>query len=300
MEAYLGEFAALITAVCWAGTSVFFALASERVGSQVVNRVRLLLATALLALVHWVWQGSLFPFAAAPERWGWLSLSAVIGLVIGDGLLFYAFTQIGARLAMLLMALAPVIGALLAWAFLGETLSLSEMAAVALTISGVAWVILERNAPRAAETRPRNYVLGVLGGIGAAAGQASGLVLSKQGMLGDFFPVSASLMRVTFAALAIWLLAAAQGEVRLTLAALRDRRIFAWILGGALVGPVLGMTLSLVAVQLSHVGIASTLMALSPIVMLPLGYGVFDERITFRAVAGTLVAMAGVGMIFLA
>jgi len=190
-------------------------------------------------------------------------------------------------------------GAMVAWLFLGETLRALEMLAIAVTLSGIAWVILERHVPQEQTPRPRNYPLGVLCGVGAAAGQAVGLVLSKQGMVGDFSPVSASLIRLSSAALMIWLLALVQGEAGKTLVALRTPGALRWILGGVLVGPVLGMTLSLAAVQLTHVGIASTLMALSPIMLLPLARWIFHERITLRAVLGTAVAMIGVAMIFL-
>jgi drug/metabolite transporter (DMT)-like permease len=106
-------------------------------------------------------------------------------------------------------------------------------------------------------------------------------------------------MRVVIATVILWLLAGVQGKVRTSIAALADRQGLKFIILGALVGPVMGMSLSLVAVRMSNVGLASTLMALSPVILLPLGYWIFDEQITFRAVLGTAVALAGVAMIFL-
>jgi drug/metabolite transporter (DMT)-like permease len=311
VSTYLGEILSLTTALFWALTSIFFTFAGHRVGSRIVNRVRLLFAVPLLMVAHLIAEGTLLPVRAGLERWSWLGVSAIIGLVLGDGLLFYAFTQIGARLSMLLMALTPVIGTLLAWLFLGEVLSREELLAIVVTIIGIAWVVLERNRPPAApaaspEVTPtpatpeaRNYLIGVLAGIGAATGQATGLVLSKQGMVGDFPAISASLMRVVVATLVIWLGAAVGRQARSSVSSLRDRRALVLILGGAVVGPVLGMTLSLASVQLSEVGIASTLMAMSPVLLLPLAHWIFGERITLRAILGTVVAMAGVAMIFL-
>lgn len=299
MNASLGNIVALVTAALWSGTSILFTLASQRVGSQVVNRGRLLLAVGFLLLAHWLTLGTPIPLHAGLDRWGWLGLSAVVGLVIGDGLLFYAFTQIGPRLSMLLMALVPVMSTVLAWLWLGEMLRPLELLAIVITIGGIAWVVLERSTSAVEEERPRRYGVGVLCGVGAALGQAVGLVLSKTGMAGGFPPLSASLIRLITAAAAIWLLAVFQGELRSTLAGLRDRRALTLILGGALGGPAIGMSLSLVAVQLSAVGIASTLMALSPVLLLPLAYWVFHERITLRAVLGTALAMLGVAMIFL-
>jgi drug/metabolite transporter (DMT)-like permease len=310
LEIYVGEIAGLITALFWALTSIFFTLAGREIGSRAVNRIRLLMAVPLLVLIHLIVQGSLIPLNASTTRWGWLILSALAGLVIGDGLLFHAFTQIGARLSMLLMALNPIIGALLAWGFLGERLRTLELVGIVLSVTGVAWVVLERrqkphlhSASAKAATHPpvridRIYLLGVLCGLGAATGQAVGLVLSKMGMRGGFPSLSASLMRVMAATAATWIGATFRREISRTFRPLKHRRTLAFVTGGTLVGPVFGMTLSLVAVQFSQVGIASTLMALSPVLMLPLSHWIFGERITWRAAVGTLIAMAGVALLF--
>lgn len=298
MQTYLGEIAALTTAVCWAFTSLLFTIASKQVGSQLVNRVRLPLAALFLAVTHLLWQGQVLPIHAEPSRWGWLGLSAIIGLVVGDAMLFQAFVLIGTRLAMLLMTLAPVIGALLAWVFLGETLSLLEIAAIVVTVGSVAWVVSEQRNSNTVDGNPRSYAIGVLCGIGGASGQALGLILSKRGMSGDFPALSASLIRLTTASVVIWLWALIQGQLRPTIEGLRIRRARWAIVGGTLMGPFIGMTFSLAAVQLTQVGIASTLMALSPVILLPLARWIFKERITQRAIVGTMVALVGVAMIF--
>jgi len=298
LQTYLGEIAALTTAVCWAFTSLLFTIASKQVGSQLVNRVRLPLAAFFLAITHLLWQGEMLPIHAEPFRWGWLGLSAIIGLVVGDAMLFQAFVLIGTRLAMLLMTLAPVIGALLAWVFLGETLSLLEIAAIIVTVGSVAWVVSEQRNSNSVDGNPRSYAIGVLCGMGGASGQALGLILSKRGMGGNFPALSASLMRLTTASVVIWLWALIQGQVGPTVEGLRNKRARWAIVGGALMGPFMGMTFSLVAVQFTHVGIASTLMSVSPVFLLPLSHWIFKERITQRAIVGTVVAMVGVAMIF--
>jgi drug/metabolite transporter (DMT)-like permease len=117
-------------------------------------------------------------------------------------------------------------------------------------------------------------------------------------MSGDFPALSASLMRLTTASVVIWLWALIQGQVGPTVEGLRNKRARWAIVGGTLTGPFMGMTFSLVAVQFTHVGIASTLMALSPVFLLPLSRWIFKERISQRAIVGTVVAMVGVAMIF--
>lgn len=298
LENYLGEIAALGTSICWTFTSIFFTLSARRVGSVIVNQARLLLAVLFLSLTHLLVAGGWLLPQADLYRWFWLGLSGVVGLALGDGLLFYAFVLIGARRSMLLMALAPIIGAVIAWLFLGERLSAVESIAIGLTVGGVAWVVSEREN-NGLQVDPRQYRLGVLAGLGGAFGQALGLVLSKKGMLGDFAPLSATLMRMLVAAAVIWGLALLRGRAGRTLGALTDRQVGPAILGGAMVGPFLGVWLSLIAVQLAPVGIAATLMALSPILILLPSVWIFNERVSLQSIVGTLVAVAGVAIIFL-
>jgi drug/metabolite transporter (DMT)-like permease len=298
----MGEIAAVVTSVCWSLNSIQFTLAGRRVGSEVVNRVRLVLAVLYLSLAHLLLYGELWPVHAGPFRWGWLGLSGVIGLVIGDACLFQAFLFIGPRRAMLLMTLVPVISTLLAWGWLGETLRPAEVGAVLLTVGGIAWVVAERRrdpAGRIPAQRERHYMLGVLLGLGGAMGQALGLVTAKQGLNGDFPSLSATVIRMVVGSGVIWLLTLFRGQVGATWRALGDRRARLFIVGGSLIGPFIGVWLSMVAVQHAQVGIASTLMALSPIIMIPLDHWIFHESVSLRSVAGTVVALVGAAIIFL-
>jgi len=257
----------------------------------------------MVSLLHWLLEGQLLPLDAAGWRWGWMALSGVIGFVLGDAALFQAFVLIGPRLAMLLMALSPVLGALLGWVLLNEELAAAEIVGIALAVSGVAWVVADRtNTPAATVpgAPPRDFALGILCGLGGAVGQAAGLIASKRGLEGDFSALSGNLMRLVASAALIWLIAAVAGHVRGNFTRLREHpRAVATIFGGSVFGPLLGVWLSLIAVQNAPVGIASTLTSLSPIFLLPLGAVLFRERITLRAVVGTLLAVAGTAIIFL-
>jgi drug/metabolite transporter (DMT)-like permease len=295
----IGEIAALGTSVCWTFTSIFFTIASKRVGSVIVNRVRLLLAVVFLSITHFLVMGQWLPLQATAYNWFWLGLSGVIGLALGDLFLFQSYIWIGPRRAMLLMSLVPIISALSAWAFLGERLGLVEMLAVGLIVGGITWVVLEKENANGPQTDRRHYWLGILLGIGAALGQALGLVASKKGMVGDFAPLSATLIRMIVAMATMWAYTLFRGEAGQTFGALADQRAGLAILGGSFVGPFIGVWLSLVAVKLARVGIASTLMALPPVLVLPLSFRVFKERISLQAVVGTAVAMAGVAILFL-
>jgi drug/metabolite transporter (DMT)-like permease len=279
-------------------TSVLFTIAGRRVGSGVVNRLRLIFAVILLIVTHVIMEGVFFPFNASLERWFWLGLSGVLGLVIGDGFLFQAFIVLGPRLSMLMMAFVPVLSTMMAWAFLGERLRSMDLVAIIISVIGISWVVLEREGRRLdGEAKP--FFLGVLYGFGGAIGQALGLITAKQGLVGDFSQLSAVLLRMSVAMVVIWILALIQGKVKESISAIGDRHALKAIVGASVVGPFLGVWLSLIAIDLAPVGIASTLMALTPIFLIPVVRWVFKETVTSRSIYGTIVAMFGVAMIFL-
>lgn len=299
MTPFLGEFAALGTSLCWSATATFFTLAGQKVGSMVVNRTRLLLAILFLLITHRLLQGTLLPLTAGWDRWAWLALSGVIGLVVADGFLFQAYVSIGPRLGSLLMSLSPVVSAVLAWLVLGEHLSLGQVAGIALAIGGVMWVVLDHSSPVRTSPDRRRYLWGVLFGLGAATGQAIGLIMAKKGLSSDFPALSGNVIRMLSAGATLWAITFFQGQAGETIQRLlQERRAILNIVGGAFFGPFLGVWLSLVSIQLTHIGVASTLMALPPIFLLPISYFVFKERLGWAAIAGTVVAMIGVVILF--
>lgn len=299
MTAYLGEMAALATALCWSFSSIFYTLAGRQVGPATINRLRLLLSIVFLGLAHRLLLDSLLP-AARPEQWFWLGVSGIVGLSLGDTWLFQAYIWIGPRLAMLLKSLAPVFSALLAWLFLAETLAPVQIAGIFLTVGGVSWVVLERSpAPAGNPGHNRRYLWGLLFGVGAALTQAVGLITAKLGLSGDIPALSGHLMRMLAATAAMWGVTIWQRQAGAAIRQMAGRpQTSLNLTAGTVLGPVVGVWFSLVAVRLAHVGIASTLMALVPIFLLPIGRFVLKERISRRAVAGTVVAVAGVALLF--
>ncbi len=297
--AYLGEFAALFTSFCWSFSAIGFTKSTQRVGSQITNRVRVLLALLVLIGINAVLYGQPVPLHAGATRWAWLAVSGVVGLSLGDAFLFQAYREIGPRLGLLLLSLAPVFGAAIAWAFFGQTLTPLQIAGIVVTLAGISWVVLvrpEEGSPHAGRATGR----GVLFGILAALGQATGLVLSQQGMTGNFSPFAGTLIRMLAAVVTLWIAASFQRQAGATVDSMRRQPgVFGWVVFGALFGPVIGVSASLLAVQHAEIGVASTLMALPPVFMLPISYFVFKERFGWQAVAGTLVAMAGVALLFL-
>lgn len=293
---FLGEIAALTTATFWAFASLLFNAAARRVGAFTLNQARITVALIALSTILLVTRGFDWAPQARASNVLLLGLSGLVGLTLGDWAYFGALVCLGPRLSTLLMTLAPPMAALLAVPILHETLSPIAWGGMALILAGVSWVVLERRGdtiPRG--RRIRGVVLGALGSLG----QALGLILSKLGMGAAVDPLPATAIRMAAATAGVWILALAYrraGDVR----KLASDPVARWAtLGASALGPVFGVWLSLVAITLTKAGIAATLMATTPILVLPLVVIVRKERVSSRAIVGALAAVVGVALIFL-
>jgi drug/metabolite transporter (DMT)-like permease len=295
---FAGECSALGTAVCWAVGSNLFAAAGRRMGSMVLNRLRIAVACLLLALVLLVTRGTPWPMWATGTQVAVLSLSGLIGFVFGDSFYFRALVILGPGRASLLASSAPVFTALIAWPALGEAPGPLALFGMALTLGGIAWVLWESQHGHQVHVEG-SMLVGVGAGLLGALGQAGGYVLSKVALRTGVDPLSATLIRVTAAVAAIWTLAMFQGDVRRSLATLRDRAGAFFMVGGAFFGPFLGVTLSLAALHYIEAGVAASITAVYPILAILIAARFHGERLTPRILGGALVSAAGVVVLFL-
>lgn len=297
---FLGELAALGTSFFFSVGPLYFTMASRIVGSVIVNRTRLLFAALIVMCIHWVIYGSPIPLGAPLDRWWWMGLSGFIGFTLGDAALFQAFVQIGARLTMLVFSVSPVLAALMAWLFLGEALNPIQWLGVIITVGGVVWTVGERQNEAEDQSQRRYYLVGIFLAFLGAVGQAGGLITAKLGLYGDFPAISAQVMRTGIGAITIWILPLLRGQLQETITAFRENpRAIRNISLAVFLGPVFGVYLSLLAIQHAPVGIASTLMALPPIILIPIDHFFMKEKITPRALIGTIIALVGVAILFL-
>lgn len=293
---YVGELAALITALLWSGTAIVFTEATKRVGSYVVNITRLMLATIYLIITIIIFD---LNFRISWEQIYLLGLSGIVGLVFGDGFLFKAFQYIGARLSMLVMSLGPPIAAVLAYIFLGEVLSYWGILGVIVTITGIALVILKRSEQPSADKKRNNmgYFFAFLG----ALGQAGNLIYAKEAfMLGEMNSFVATFYRMVPSIPFMYLLGVFARRKRNRISILKDKKdALTFIIIGSFIGPFLGITFSLIAVANTYVGIASTLMSTVPILMLPLIKYYYKEKLSLLSILGALIAVIGIAILFL-
>jgi drug/metabolite transporter (DMT)-like permease len=299
MSSFWGELAALGTASCWTLASLVFTRAGRQIGAFNLNKLRIPIAAICLAGAVVVTGSSHDLMQLARGDVVWLALSGLIGLVLGDSCYFRSLVILGPRRATLLMSSAPVMAALLALVFLGEHLGWIAWLGIAITLAGIAWVTTERDFH--SENSPHgSKAFGVLLGLGGAAGQAIGLVIAKRVLIGsDIAPLVATLLRMIAATVGIWAYALVLGQGRSTVALLGQASVRWVVAAGAILGPFVGVWLSLVSVKHIEAGVAATIMAIVPVLILPLVVLLYRERVTSRAVLGAIVAVGGVAMLFL-
>ena len=300
-----GKLLALSAALCWTISTVAFTNAGKRIGSLPVNVIRMVLAIALLTLFEGLTRGQWIPATAGPRAWLWLSLSGFIGFFVGDLFLFKAMTVIGSRLSSLVMSLAPPTAAVVGWLWIGETMELRSLIGMAVTISGVSWVVMEQQSdPNGVTTRPS--LSGLLYALVGAMGQGVGVVMAKAaftplpGADAEGIPgvMEASLIRalagtVGFIALISW-----WRRWPSIFRACRRARPMTITSIGAFAGPFLGVALLMQSIQTIPTGVAQTIVAIVPVLILPFVIVVERERVSGRAAVGALIAVAGVALLF--
>jgi drug/metabolite transporter (DMT)-like permease len=297
IQNYSGELAALMTALFWTATALAFESASLKVGSMSVNVIRLFMGLTFLTIFNLVTRGSFFPFVVDGNNWLWLVLSGLIGFVFGDYFLFHSYTIIGSRFSMLIMTLVPPITAFFSWFILRERLSLLNYVGMCLTFSGIALAIFNRKNGKEKLTL-KLAPKGILFAFFGALGQALGLVLSKLGM-GVSDPFAATQVRLVAGLAGFIIIVTILGRWTGVRSALSNRAGLKAILIGSFFGPFLGVSFSLIAVKHTAAGIASTLMAIVPVLIIPPAILLYKQKVTIWEVAGAVLSVGGVALFFI-
>lgn len=296
---YLGETAAIGTAITWSACSLLFTAASKRIGPFAMSHYRMLFGVILLLIAHIFVTQELIPANLNLYNVSLLAMSGLLGYFLCDTCLFQMYVDIGPRRGILIFNFYPFASAILAWLILGEVLSGFAWLGMAITIGGIAWVVLERR-PNSDGSHDKHFTRGVLLGVGTIIFQAISFTMAKPAMIGDnaVDALTATIIRALFGGAAFWLVSLFRGHLRMTLRKVRDKQAMSLIGIGAVIGPSLGVWLSMVAIKLAPVGIASTLMALMPITILPMTAIAYREKISLRAIIGALIACIGAAILF--
>ncbi len=324
---YTGELISLGVAVSFTATALFAEVASKRMGTIPLNVVRMVISLILLGLVLWLTLGTPLPVFADGKTWFWLCLSGFVGYVFGDICLFQSYVIMNSRFGQLFMTLASPTAALTAWIILGEQMRPLAVLGMMITIFGIGMSVISRGGGH--KLVLKMPLAGVLFGIGAGVGQGVGLVLSKVGMqhyedaiascgiadmsqyvnpdalipvpLSFMMPFASTMIRaiiglIGFSILLFFFTKDGKGKLK---RGLSDGKTMGCALGAATFGPFFGVSLMLMATLFTSAGIAQTISATTPILIILPSYLLFHQKVTLYEVVGACISVIGVTLFFL-
>jgi drug/metabolite transporter (DMT)-like permease len=294
---YFGGLVALITAICWAISPIAFEYAGKKVGSLSVNFIRLIVAFIFIGIYTYFSRGMFLPLDATMNNWIWLIISGIIGFVLGDFFLFEAYVQIGARLTMLIMATVPIISAIADYIIVGQSLTLTDIVGMLITMYGVVIVILVKN-PDSNTVKFSKPLKGLFYALMGAVGQAVGLIFSKIGME-NYDAFASTQIRTIAAIIGFSIIITYSKEWGNVFKTFRNIKVMKYITFGSFFGPFLGVSFSLLALQYIATGIASTIMSISRIIIIPASIMIFHEKVTKKEILGAVISIVGVSILFI-
>jgi len=306
---YLGELVAFATTLSWSIGIFPFTAAARRLGPNGVNLFRLLLAVVLLSILSLIFLPVSFTglfTSPLPQHWLWFGLSGVIGLALGDYFSFTSFAILGPRMASVFSTLAPAAALFTGYFLIGERINVIGIIGISITVAGVIWLTLSKSSKATMKEQNQQYgktEKGIFAAIMAALCQGVGIVFANKGFTyqqdaADLPFFQATWLRMFSATVVIYAFTAIRGRLKEYLDPVlknRDNGVL-YAVSGTVFGPVIGVSLSMLAVSLLHnkPSVAQTIFSLMPIVALPLAYIFYRERITLKAVIGALIAITGV------
>lgn len=322
----IGELLSVLVAMSFTVTALFAEVGSKRMGSLAFNAVRMSMSLVFLALTLWLTMGTPWPRYADGNTWMWLLLSGLVGYVIGDYCLMQGYILIGSRFGQLFMTLSAPTAAIMGRIFMGEQMRPLALIGMVVTLSGIAMSVLSKQDKKGGlklTISPKGVVIACMAGIC----QGAGLVLSKIGLehyysalsmqsladsmvppeallqlpLNISIPFASTMIRGTMGLVGFILLLMlfSKGGVAQLQHALGDRKAVAAAFGSMIFGPFIGVSLSLMATHYTSTGIAQTLFALTPVLIIAPAAILFHQRVTVREVIGACISVAGASMFFL-
>lgn len=313
---YKGEIISLVVALSWTTTAMFAEVASKRMGSIVMNVVRMTLSLLFLGLTLWFFLGAPYPRFANAEAWLWLSLSGLVGYVLGDYCLFNSYIVIGSRFGQLFMTLAPPAAAIFGWMLLGEQMTWLAIVGMLVVMCGIGMSVLSKGGEEGNKSKKLHFKLpikGVLYGVGAGMGQGIGLVLSKVGLLhyeetmmaagvadtDMVMPFAATFIRAVTGLVGFTIALMFTRRQKQLVSSVHDGKAMLFTTLATITGPFIGVSLSLMATLYTSTGVAQTLMSLTPVLILWPSMIFFKQKITALEIVGAVISVVGVTLFFI-
>jgi drug/metabolite transporter (DMT)-like permease len=290
----MGESAAIAAALIWAIASVVYARLGQTIDPMGLNFAKGVIAIAFLICTPTLWfqHGSDLPL----QSLGLLALSGILGVGLGDTFFLEMLKALGPRKTLLLDSLAPTLTAALAWIILKETLPLLACLGIVLTLGGIFWVIQERTTP---DQPPAHIQRGILLGLGAGLANAGGAILSRAALEDSMIrPEVAALTRIVAGVLLLMLWGLSRGIFISWCRNIIRHPQFKYLVGAAFGSAYLGIWLQQIGFKYAPAGITQTLLATSPLFILPIAI-LTGEKVSFKAWVGAIIAFFGIALLAL-
>ncbi len=301
---------ALLTTFLWSYCVIATRRSINQLGENQANFARILLAAVSLGLM-----AHLFGLGLRGGGFLYFFLSGVVGFGMGDIGLFYALPRLGSRLTLLLtQCLAAPIAGLTEWAWMGTTLNPTQIVAIVVILVGI---VIALAPDKLQHSGMRSFVIGILFGLVAAVGQGMGAVLSRKAymtafaagnwnevdgvMQSIFMGATSGYQRLLGGVLVIgcfYFLSMIVQSLRTRPRSPHDQesrgKKFYYVFLTAASGPILGITCFQWAMATTPSAIVQSIVAMTPLVVMPMSWFLEGDRPGKRAIIGALVSVAGV------
>lgn len=296
----LGQGLGLLTAICIAHNAVVFRYLGQRLGSESVAHTRMWLALPLVLILTRVVEGVWYPTGWALSTHLILLTSGVLGYFLTDLLMFRAYVLLGSRESMVIMTLSPVVTALFSLRLFNERLSMVQSLGMLVTIGGIATMTLLDGKGDGQQSKGSNKLRGVIYAMVAAVLQSVSFLLAKYALT-DGTPVATNLVR-TVGGLGSFVIfnVIIKRNAKTHFQGLRNPRYLGLLLLASIAGPVVGMSSQMKAFTLAPVALVSTIVQISPILLLPFDYLILKRKVSTASLVGTLLSIGGIALLFLA
>jgi drug/metabolite transporter (DMT)-like permease len=298
-------FAAFLTSILFSFSAICGHRSAKMIGGTEANFWRAACATLILGL--WTfWFGSGLNGVSFP----WFLLSGVIGIGIGDVAFFQTLPRLGPRLTVLLVhCLTAPIGALIEWLWMGTTIAPRQILCALVILAGVSIAMTPGEHLKLSR---RRLATGISFGVVASLAGAWAAVLSRRAyqiahasnehvnaMDAGYQRVIGGALLAGLALLFVkrneWRIQAkASHEMVVQVSAKKWRAVWLWIVLNGLAGQTLGVSAMQWALETTPTGLVLAIVAMTPIVVIPMSYFMEGERPTRHSLAGAALAVAGV------
>ena len=289
---------AILAALCWSVSSLISADITRSIGAFSFNRIRLFFVSLMLIAYTFylnTWETINLEFLIT------IVLSGIIGIFLGDTFLFVALQKIGPRRNNILFSLAAPFTVILNIIFLKQIMSFNQIIGCFIVFTGVVIAISygdTSNKNHKWEKIEGSLHLGIIFGILAALCQAIGLIMMKPILNAGADPIASASIRTIISFIFLSFTFFVNLEIFKSKKKINLKIIYQSIFSGFL-GMALGMSLLLIALKNADAGIVATLSSTSPIIVLFLIWILTKKIPSLGAWIGTIIAIAGTGLIFI-